>query len=113
FCHASRSHRDIPSFPTRRSSDLLDWSNTLPSANEKILADGYSFFTIFFMLMVLKGVLLSMAGPAPNYDMQRVLSAKTPVEAAKMSWFVNVVLIFPRYMLIDRKSVVVGKEDRI
>lgn len=78
----------------------LDWSNTLPSANEKILADGYSFFTIFFMLMVLKGVLLSMAGPAPNYDMQRVLSAKTPVEAAKMSWFVNVVLIFPRYMLI-------------
>ncbi|MGM8225448.1 sodium:solute symporter family protein [Cellvibrio sp. ARAG 10.3] len=78
----------------------LDWSHVLPAANEKILSDGYSMFTIFFMLMVLKGVLLSMAGPAPNYDMQRVLSAKTPVEAAKMSWFVNVVLIFPRYMLI-------------
>jgi solute:Na+ symporter, SSS family len=78
----------------------LDWSGTLESANARILQDGYSLFTIFFMLMLLKGILQSMAGPAPNYDMQRILSAKTPTEAAKMSWFVNVVLIFPRYMLI-------------
>lgn len=78
----------------------MDWTGRLDSANTKILADGYSFFTIFFMLMVLKGVLQSVAGPAPNYDMQRILSAKTPIEAAKMSWFVNIVLIFPRYMLI-------------
>jgi Na+/proline symporter len=79
----------------------IDWSGKLESANAKILSDGYSMFTIFFMLMVLSGVLKSLAGPAPNYDMQRVLSAKTPIEAAKMSWFVNVVLIFPRYMLIS------------
>ena len=78
----------------------LDWSGTLEAANARILEDGYSLFTIFFMLMLLKGVLQSMAGPAPNYDMQRILSARTPREAAKMSWFVNVVLIFPRYMLI-------------
>lgn len=78
----------------------IDWSDRLASANTKILSDGYSLFTIFFMLMVLSGVLKSLAGPAPNYDMQRVLSAKSPTEAAKMSWFVNVVLIFPRYMLI-------------
>lgn len=83
----------------------LDWSGRLESANDKILADGYSMFTIFFMLMVLSGVLKSLAGPAPNYDMQRVLSAKTPIEAAKMSWFVNVVLIFPRYMLISGLTV--------
>lgn len=77
-----------------------DWSEKLPSANAKILEDGYSMFTIFFMLVLLKGVLLSMAGPAPNYDMQRILSAKSPTEASKVSWFVNVVLCFPRYMMI-------------
>jgi Na+/proline symporter len=32
--------------------------------------------------------------------MQRVLATKSPKEAAKMNWFVNVVLIFPRYTLI-------------
>jgi solute:Na+ symporter, SSS family len=78
----------------------LDWSEKLAAANEKISADGYSMFTIFFMLMLFKGVLQSMAGPQPTYDMQRVLSAKTPKDAAKMSGLVTVVLMFPRYMLI-------------
>jgi solute:Na+ symporter, SSS family len=78
----------------------LDWSEKLAAANDKISADGYSLFTIFFMLMLFKGVLQSMAGPQPTYDMQRVLSAKSPKEAAKMSGFVTVVLMFPRYMLI-------------
>lgn len=78
----------------------IDWAERLPAANEKILQDGYNMFTIFFMLVLLKGVLVSLAGPAPNYDMQRVLSTKTPSEAAKMSWFVNVVLFIPRYMMI-------------
>ncbi len=50
--------------------------------------------------MLYKGVLLSFAGPAPNYDMQRVLSTQSPRDAAKMSGFVTVVLMFPRYMLI-------------
>ncbi|MGD8176401.1 sodium:solute symporter family protein [Marinimicrobium sp. ARAG 43.8] len=78
----------------------IDWSAQLEAANAKISADGYELFGIFFMLMLLKGILVSLAGPAPNYDMQRVLSAQSPIEAAKVSWFVNVVLIFPRYMLI-------------
>ncbi len=78
----------------------LDWSEKLAAANDKIAADGYSAFGIFFMLMLFKGVLQSMAGPQPTYDMQRVLSAKTPKEAAKMSGFVTIVLMFPRYMLI-------------
>ncbi len=83
----------------------LDWSGLMESANTKILDDGWSLFTIFFMLMLFKGVLQSMAGPAPNYDMQRVLSARTPREAAKMSGIVNVVLLFPRYMLITGLTV--------
>jgi Na+/proline symporter len=78
----------------------MDWSGTLEAANTKIAADGYEPFTIFFMLMLLSGIAKSMMGPPPNYDMQRVLSARSPTEAAKMSGFVNVVLLFPRYMLI-------------
>jgi len=78
----------------------LDWSTILPSANNQIESDGWQLFTAFFMMILLKGVLQSLAGPAPNYDMQRILSARTPKEASKMSAFVNVVLLFPRYMLI-------------
>jgi solute:Na+ symporter, SSS family len=83
----------------------LDWSGIMESANKKIEADGWSLFSVFFMLMLFKGVLQSLAGPAPNYDMQRVLSARTPREAAKMSGIVNVVLLFPRYMLITGLAV--------
>ena len=78
----------------------MDWSGTLEAANTKIASDGYEPFTIFFMLMLLSGIAKSMMGPPPNYDMQRVLSARSPTESAKMSGFVNVVLLFPRYMLI-------------
>ena len=78
----------------------LDWSELMKSANTKISEDGWELFSIFFMMILLKGLLQSFAGPAPNYDMQRVLSTRSPKEAAKMSGFVNVVLLFPRYMLI-------------
>lgn len=83
----------------------LDWSEKLAAAQQKIDADGYELFAIFFMLMLFKGMLQSMAGPQPTYDMQRVLSAKTPKEAAKMSGVVTVVLMFPRYMLITGLTV--------
>ena len=78
----------------------LDWGGILASANQKIVDDGWSLFSIFIMLVLFKGVFQSMAGPAPNFDMQRVLSAKSPAEAAKMSGFVSIVLLFPRYMMI-------------
>ncbi len=78
----------------------LDWSRSIPAINDKIAQDGYSLFGLFFMMMVFKGILISMAGPAPNYDMQRVLSTRGPREAALMSSTVNVVLFFPRYLMI-------------
>jgi len=78
----------------------LDWSGILPAANARIDADGWRMFSAFFGLALAKGLLSSMAGPAPNYDMQRVLSARSPREAALMSGFVNLVLLVPRYMLI-------------
>jgi Na+/proline symporter len=52
------------------------------------------------MMMVFKGVLVSLAGPAPTYDMQKILSTKSPKEAAKMSGFVSVVLMPIRYFMI-------------
>ncbi len=78
----------------------LDWSGIIPSVNEKIASDGYELFSIFFMMMVFKGILVSAAGPAPNYDMQKILSAKSPEEASKMSGFVSVVLMPIRYLMI-------------
>ena len=78
----------------------LNWSTLLPSATAKIGEDGYGLFGFFVMMLLFKGVLISAAGPAPNYDMQRVLSCKNPREASMMSGWVNVVLTFPRYFLI-------------
>jgi SSS family solute:Na+ symporter len=78
----------------------LNWTGLIDAVNTKIQSDGYSLFTIFFMLLVFKGLLVSFAGPAPNYDMQRVLATRSPKDAAKMSWFVNVALCFPRYMMV-------------
>ncbi|MEN7550572.1 sodium:solute symporter family protein [Rapidithrix thailandica] len=78
----------------------LDVQWDIAAINQKVQEDGYSLFALFFGMMVFKGILVSMAGPAPNYDMQRVLSTKSPAEAAKMSGFVSLVLFFPRYFLI-------------
>lgn len=78
----------------------LNWSNIIPDANKKISEDGFGLFGIFFMMMVFKGVLASLAGPAPNYDMQKVLSTRSPKDASKMSGFVSIILLPIRYSMI-------------
>ena len=78
----------------------LDWSHLMPAADARIAADGWTMFGAFFMMTLFKGVLLSGAGPAPNYDMQRVLSTRSPRDAARMSGLVSLVLMPFRYMLI-------------
>src|ERR1700733_370357 len=78
----------------------LDWSNIVADANKKISDDGFSLFGIFFMMMLFKGVFASIAGPAPNYDMQKVLSTRSPQEASKMSGFVSIILLPIRYSMI-------------
>ena len=83
----------------------LNWSALMPAANSRIAEDGYGLFGIFVMMLLFKGVFISAAGPAPNYDMQRILSAKNPREASLMSSWVNVVLTFPRYFLITGLTV--------
>src|ERR1019366_3034513 len=83
----------------------LDWSGLIASVNAKIQEDGSSIFGFFFVMMLFKGILLSIAGPAPNYDMQRILSTKNPREASMMSAVVNVVLNVPRYFMITGLTV--------
>jgi SSS family solute:Na+ symporter len=78
----------------------LDWSNIIPEVNEKIREDGFSLFSIFMMMMLFKGFLVSAAGPAPNYDMQKILSTRSPKEGAKMSGVVSLVLNPVRYFMI-------------
>ncbi len=78
----------------------LDWSGLLPALNDRIASEGMATaFGLFFSVMVFKGILVSMAGAAPNYDMQRILASKTPREASLMSAIVSVCL-FPRWIMI-------------
>lgn len=83
----------------------LDWSKIAADANKKIASDGYSLFGLFFMMMILKGVFASLAGPAPNYDMQKVLSTRSPKDASKMTGFVSIVLLPVRYTMITGLTV--------
>ena len=78
----------------------LDWGQILPEVNRKIAEDGFSLFSVFFMMMLFKGFLVSAAGPAPNYDMQKILSTRSPREGAMMSGFVSVILNPIRYFMI-------------
>jgi SSS family solute:Na+ symporter len=79
----------------------LDWSGTAYAAvNERITSDGFGLFGVLIMLMIFKGIFASVAGPVPSYDMQRVLSAGTPKEAAKLSALTIAVMFIPRYLLI-------------
>jgi Na+/proline symporter len=78
----------------------LDWSNIAADANKKIADDGFSLFSLFFGMMLLKGVFASLAGPAPNYDMQKVLSTRSPKDASKMTGFVSIVLLPIRYSMV-------------
>ena len=78
----------------------LDWSRITADANKKIADDGFSLFSLFFGMMLLKGVFASLAGPAPNYDMQKVLSTRSPKDASKMTGFVSIILLPIRYSMV-------------
>jgi solute:Na+ symporter, SSS family len=52
------------------------------------------------MMMLFKGTFASLAGPAPNYDMQKVLSTSSPKDASKMTGFVSIVLLPIRYSMV-------------
>ncbi|WP_335924601.1 sodium:solute symporter family protein [Shewanella indica] len=83
----------------------LNWQGLIHSVNDKIRADSMELIGLMIMMMLFKGVLFSMAGPVPNYDMQRILATRSPKEAAKMSGLVSLVMFFPRYMMVTGLTV--------
>ena len=83
----------------------LDWTAILPAANDQIASDGFLLFALFLMMSLFKGIFQSAADPAPNYDMQRILSTRSPREASLMSGVVTLVLIIPRNLLITGLTV--------
>jgi Na+/proline symporter len=84
----------------------LDWSALMPQLNQRIYGpvtqggDGYSLFAFFTGMLFLKGVLVSMAGPTPNYAIQHILSTRSPREAALENMVMAMVSLAPRFLLI-------------
>src|SRR5512133_471216 len=81
----------------------LDWSKLMPELNKRIYGsggDGYSLFMLFTGMLFLKGVLVSMAGPTPNYAIQHILSPRTPHEAALENMVMALVSLAPRFLLV-------------
>ena len=78
----------------------LNWQGVIDSVNDKIASDSMELFGLMIMMMLFKGVLTSMAGPVPSYDMQRILATRSAKDAAKMSGMVSLVMFFPRYMMV-------------
>jgi len=78
----------------------LDWSGLISQLNNKITDDGFSLFGILIMMMLFKGLLVSMAGPTPGYGMQHVLSTRNPREAALENWWMSIVQLVPRFLMI-------------
>ena len=87
----------------------LDWTGVFDKVNLAIRDEGNEFFGIIFGLMLCKGVLASIAGPMPNYDMQRILATRNPREACLMNGWVTTVLMFPRYMMVAGLTVMALK----
>ncbi len=84
----------------------LDWSHLMPQLNQRIYGpitsggDGYSLFLFFTAMLFLKGALVSMAGPTPNYAIQHILSTRSPREAALENMVMAMVSLAPRFLLI-------------
>ena len=81
------SARCRPAGTTCSSAGSWTWTgrSSCPSLQERIYGaggDGYSVFGFFICMLFLKGVLVSMAGPTPNYAIQHILSTRSPREAA-------------------------------
>jgi Na+/proline symporter len=84
----------------------LDWSRLIPALHERVTrpvtegGDGYSLFLLFAGMLFFKGVLVSLAGPTPNYAIQHVLSTRSPREAALENMMMALVSLAPRFLLI-------------
>jgi Na+/proline symporter len=90
----------------------LDWSALIPAIQDKLYqpvsqgGDGYALFGFFILMLFVKGVLVSLAGPTPNYAIQHVLSTRSPREAALENLMMALVSLGPRFLLIAGITVI-------
>jgi solute:Na+ symporter, SSS family len=87
----------------------LDWTGHIPQLNEKLYGaggDGYSLFMFFVGMLFFKGVLVSMAGPTPNYAIQHILSTRSPREAALENLMMALTSLGPRFLMIAGITVI-------
>ena len=78
----------------------LDWTGRIDQLNDNIVKDGYSLFGVVIMMCLFKGLLISVAGPTAGYGMQHVLSTRNPREAALENWWMSIVQLVPRFLMI-------------
>ncbi|TWT76327.1 Sodium/glucose cotransporter [Planctomycetes bacterium CA13] len=79
----------------------LDWSGHIEGLNEKIKSDNYDWFGLIIAIMFGKGLMVSMAGPTPGYGMQHQLSVRNAREAALENWWMSIVQLIPRFLMIS------------
>jgi len=84
----------------------LDWSGLVAGLNDKIYnptssgGDGFALFGCVLMMWLLRGTLVSVGGPSAGYGMQHQLSTRNPREAALENWWMSIVQVLPRSLMI-------------
>jgi Na+/proline symporter len=84
----------------------LDWSGHIIGLNDKIYGsettagDGYTLLGCVVMMWLLRGILVSAGGPSAGYGMQHQLSTRNAREAALENWWMSIVQLVPRSLMI-------------
>jgi Na+/proline symporter len=86
------------------------WPISYPIIESETLENGFKMIAGMVGLMIGKGLVASLAGPVPGFDMQRSFSSKNPKDAAKMSGFTIAVLFIPLYMMVAGFALLAIKE---
>ncbi len=86
------------------------WATSYPLIENETVNNGFKMIAGMVGLMLGKGMLASLAGPVPGFDMQRSFSSQTPKDAAKMSGFTIAVLFIPLYMMVGGFALMAIKE---
>jgi solute:Na+ symporter, SSS family len=76
------------------------WPTSFAIVENETASNGYKVIGGMVGLMFGKGLLASLAGPVPGFDMQRSFCSQTPKDAAKMSGFTILVLFIPLYFMV-------------
>jgi solute:Na+ symporter, SSS family len=77
-----------------------NWPKQYQIIENESVKNGYKMIAGMVGLMIGKGLIASIAGPVPGFDMQRSLSSQSPKDAAKMSGFTILVLFIPLYFMV-------------